>query len=124
MGEVCSGTIAITVVAKASGRYVCEARLSGEIGHATTKSFHGQTANHAMANALENLACVLRNEAEAGQHVSWEAVDRSPAGTAKNKRFHVILHYERLADEESKFDALHNTLLGNVVVENAEITII
>jgi hypothetical protein len=36
----------------------------------------------------------------------------------------VILHYERLVEDESKFDAAHNTLLGNTVVENAELTII
>jgi len=34
------------------------------------------------------------------------------------------LHYERVAEEESKFEAMHNTLLGNTVVENAEISII
>ena len=63
-------------------------------------------------------------EAEAEQRLDWEAVDRSASGKAIDKRFHVILHYERVAEEESKFEAMTNTLLGNTVVENAEVTII
>jgi hypothetical protein len=63
-------------------------------------------------------------EAEAEQQVDWEAVDRSPSGKVNEKRFHVILHYERVAEEESKFDATLNTQLGNTVVENAEIVLI
>jgi len=51
-------------------------------------------------------------------------VDRSTSGKGIDKRFHVILHYERVAEEESKFEALENTLMGNTVVENAEISII
>lgn len=42
----------------------------------------------------------------------------------QEKRFHVILHYERVTEDESKFEALLNTQLGNTVIENAEITII
>lgn len=124
MSEMSSGTIAITVILQANGRYVCEVRPSPEIGDGTTKRLRGQTANHAIANALETLARALRAEAEAGQNVDWDAVDRSPSGTVNDKRFHVILHYERLVEEKSKFEAMHNTLLGNTVVENAEITII
>jgi hypothetical protein len=36
----------------------------------------------------------------------------------------VILHYERIAEEESKFEAIHNTIMGNTVVENAKITVV
>lgn len=124
MGETSSGTVAIKVTQQANGRYLCELRPSPEVGHGTTKSYHGQTANHAMANALEDLARGLRSEAEAGQKVDWDAVDRSPSGADTDKRFHVILHYERLVEEVSKFEAMHSTLLGNTVVEQAEITII
>ncbi len=36
----------------------------------------------------------------------------------------MILHYERIAEDESKFEARHNTIMGNTVVENAQITLI
>jgi hypothetical protein len=124
MDETSSGTIAFTIVPQAKGRYACELTTSPPIGVRTRRRFHGQTAKHALANALESLALALRLKVEAEQAVDWDAVDRSPSGEGEDKRFHVILHYERLLDEESKFDALHNTLLGNTVVENAETTII
>jgi hypothetical protein len=63
-------------------------------------------------------------EAEAEQKVDWDAVDRSPSGKVKEKRFHIILHYERVAKEESKFEAMVNTQMGNTVIENAAISII
>jgi phosphoribosylformylglycinamidine (FGAM) synthase PurS component len=63
-------------------------------------------------------------EAEAEQNIDWEAVDRSPSGKVNEKRFHVILHYEHVTEDESKFDAMQNTLLGNTVIENAEVSII
>jgi hypothetical protein len=34
----------------------------------------------------------------------------------------MILHYERVT--ESKFEAFHDTLLGKMVIENAEIAVI
>ncbi len=119
-----SGNIAVTIVPQSAGRYACEVTptLDGRTG--PTKTFHGQSAKHAIAIALEGLARSFRKEAEAEQDIDWEAVERSPAGKVVEKRFHVILHYERVAEEESKFDAFHNTLLGNTVVENAEIAII
>jgi hypothetical protein len=119
-----SGTIAITVLPQPNSRYLCEVTpsLEGRIG--PTKRFHGQNPKHAIAVALENLARRFRMEAEAEQKIDWEAVDRSPSGKVNEQRFHVILHYERVAEEESKFEAMVNTQLGNTVVENAEITII
>lgn len=119
-----SGNIAINVILQADDRYVCEVTpsLEGETG--PTKRFHGQNPKHAIAIALENLAHAFRKEAEAEQNVEWEAVDRSPSGKAIDKRFHVILHYERVAEVESKFEAIVNTQMGNTVVENAEISII
>ena len=103
MDERSSGTIAVLVIPQANGRYRCEVTptLAGETG--ATKAFHGQTANHAVANALEDLARSLRAGVEAGQNVDWDAVDRSPSEEVIDKRFHVILHYERLVKDESKF---------------------
>lgn len=118
-----SGSIVIAVIPH-NGRYICEVTPHLEGTPCTTKSFHGQTANHAIAVALEDLAGALRKEVESGQDVGWDAVDRSPTGAVIDKHFHVILHYERLVEEESKFTAITNTMLGNTVVENAEITII
>lgn len=123
-GNQYSGSIAITVVPQTNGRYVCEATPTLEGQTRPSKKFHGQTRNHAIAIALENLARAFRLEAEAEQKVDWDAVDRTASGEAIEKRFHVILHYERVAEEESKFEAMHNTLLGNTVVENADIAII
>jgi hypothetical protein len=119
-----SGSIVVTVIPQANGRYVCEVTPNLPGGTGTTKAFHGQTANHAIACALEDLARALRVEVEAGQNVAWDAVDRSPSGKVEEQRFHVILHYEGLVDEESKFEAMHNTVLGNTVTENAEVTVI
>jgi hypothetical protein len=124
MDETSSGNIAFIVTPQANGRYVCKLKspLAGETD--ATKPYHGQTPNHAIANALEDLARALRVEVEAGQNVDWDAVDQSPTGKVIDKHFHVILHYERLVEDESKFDAMQNTQLGNTVVENAELTII
>jgi hypothetical protein len=119
-----SGSIAVAVIRQANGRFICKVTPTLPGGSSKTKAFHGQTANHAIANALEDLARALRAEVEAEQQVDWDAVDRSPSGEVIEKRFHVILHYERLVEDESKFEALHNTILGNTVVENAEVTII
>jgi hypothetical protein len=119
-----SGNIAITVVPQANGRSICQVTPSLEGRTSPTKSFHGQTPKHAIAIALENLARKFRIEAEAEQNVDWEAVDRSSSGKLSEKRFHVILHYERVVEEESKFEAMVNTQMGNTVVENAEISII
>lgn len=119
-----SGNVYIAVVPKENGHYACELTLS--LGGRTepTKSFHGQNPDHAIANALEELADAFRTQAEADQALVWDAVDQSTSGQPIEKRFHVILHYERVALEESKFEALTNTLMGNTVVENAEVSII
>lgn len=126
MGQIpsTSGNIAIVVTAQANGCCVCEVTpsLDGQTGPA--QSFHGQNRNHAIGIALENLAHSYRSQAEAEQNTDWEAVDRSPSGRAIDKHFHVILHYERIATEESKFEAMLNTHLGNTVIETAYTTII
>jgi hypothetical protein len=95
MDDTSSGNITFIVIPQANGRYDCKLKspLAGETG--ATKPYQGQTANHAIANALEDLARALRVEVEAGQNADWDAVDRSPSGKVIDKHFHVILHYER-----------------------------
>jgi phosphoribosylformylglycinamidine (FGAM) synthase PurS component len=73
---------------------------------------------------LEQLADEYRQMAEERQNIGWDAVERSDAGETITKRYHVILHYERIAEDESKFETMHNTIMGNTVVENAKITVI
>jgi phosphoribosylformylglycinamidine (FGAM) synthase PurS component len=124
MPQTHSGNIAITVIQQANGQYVCELTSSLESRTSPKQSFHGQNAKHAIAIALENVARAIRLEAEEEQNIDWEGVDRSSSGKIIEKRFHVILHYEHVAAEESKFDAMQNTMLGNTVVENAEMSII
>jgi hypothetical protein len=85
---------------------------------------YGQSQEHAIAIALEQLAADYRQKAEAQQPGDWLAVERSESGTLIDKHYHVILHYECIAEDESKFEAAHNVRLGNTVVENAEITVI
>jgi phosphoribosylformylglycinamidine (FGAM) synthase PurS component len=51
-------------------------------------------------------------------------VERSQTGEAIIKSYHVILHYECINEAESKFEAMHNTIMGNTVVEDAKITVI
>ncbi len=124
MSQTTSGNIAINVIPQATGGWVCEITSSLAGRNGPTKRFHGQTQDHALALALEDLASAFRTEAEAEQNIESETIDRSAFGEVINKHFHVILHYECVAEEESKFEAMTNTLLGNTVVENAEIAII
>src|SRR5207244_7592356 len=84
----------------------------------------GQSRSHAIALAVEDLARDFRLQAEAEQNGDWEAVERSRSGKAIERRFHVIVHYETVIEEESKFEAHVETLMGNTVVENAEVSII
>lgn len=118
-----SDNVAISVT-PGDGRYLCRLTLTLQGRTRETRSFHGQSANHATAIALEDLAREFRKEAEAEQNIAWDAVERSLSGKVMDKRFHVVLHYERIIDEESKFEAMHSTILGNTVIENAEISII
>ncbi len=119
-----TGNIALAVIPQANGRYLCKATplFDGRTG--PTRSFHGQTSSHAIALALEDLARQFRIEAEAEQNIAWDEVERSPSGKVREKRFHVILHYETIIDEESKFEARNDILMGNTVIENAETSII
>jgi hypothetical protein len=119
-----SGSIAFTVTQQADGFYVCEMTLSPEQPNKPSKRFHGQSQKHAISIALEDLARKFRDEAETEQNIGWQDVERSPSGENILKHYHVILHYDRIAEDESKFEAMHNTIMGNTVVENANITVI
>ena len=119
-----TGNIAIHVQPQENGEYVCQ--LSPDLSNASRDIIHchGQSKEHAIAIALEQLASTYRQIAEEQQETSWDEVERSPSGEIIDRRFHVILHYERIAEEASKFEAMHNTIMGNTVAENAQITVI
>jgi hypothetical protein len=119
-----TGTITIAVQPQDNGQYICQ--LSSSLSDSPRENIqcYGQTKEHAIAIALEQLADEYRRMAEEQQNVNWDTVDRSDSGEPITKHYHVILHYERIAEEESKFEAMHNTIMGNTVVENANITVI
>ncbi|MEG5137767.1 MULTISPECIES: hypothetical protein [unclassified Microcoleus] len=120
-----AGTIAIDVCAQSNGQYLCQISSSLSDRPNDTMNFYGQTKEHAIAIALEHLATRYRQRAEESQnHLDWDAVELSDSGEPIEKRYHVILHYERIAKEESKFEAMQNTLLGNTVVEMGKLSII
>ena len=117
-------TLLLTVTAQENEQYICQitSLLGEQTGHAQT--FRGQNQNHAIAIALESLAADYRQAAEEEQQIEWDVVERSEVGTPVQNYYHVILHYETIAEEESKFYAMHDTIMGNTVVENATITIV
>lgn len=124
ISTITSGHVAITISPQADGHHIAEAACALGEQIAVTSELHGQSMKHAVSMVLEQLARKFRQEAEAEQNLAWDAVDRLPSGAVKEKRFHVILHYERVTEDESKFEAMLNTQLGNTVVENAEISAI
>ncbi|MBD2451500.1 hypothetical protein H6G76_31170 [Nostoc sp. FACHB-152] len=119
-----TGTITIAVQHQDNGQYICQ--LSSSLSDSPRENIqcYGQTKEHAIAIALEQLADEYRRIAEERQNIAWDRVERSNSGEPIAKHYHVILHYERIAEEESKFEAMHNTIMGNTVVENANITVI
>ncbi|AVH63786.1 hypothetical protein [Nostoc sp. 'Peltigera membranacea cyanobiont' N6] len=119
-----TGTITIAVQPQDNGQYICH--LSSSLSDSPRENIqcYGQTQEHAIAIALEQLADDYRKIAEERQNIAWDTVERSNSGEPIAKHYHVILHYERIAQEESKFEAMHNTIMGNTVVENANITVI
>ena len=116
--------LSLTVTAQENEQYIC--RVTSSLGEQTgdTKTFRGQNQNHAIAIALEKLAADYRQAAEEEQQIEWDTIERSEAGTPVQNYYHVVLHYETIAEDESKFYAMHNTIMGNTVVENATITIV
>ena len=119
-----TGSIAITVLPQANGQYLCQMTPSLSDQSRNSSEFFGQTPEHAIAIALEHLAEEYRSLAENRQDLDWDQVERSEAGEPVEKHYHVILHYERIAAAESKFEAMHDTMMGNTVVENAKTTVI
>ena len=119
-----TGTIAIDVCAQSNGQYLCQIASSLSDRPDDSTNFYGQTKEHAIAIALENLADEYRQKAEESQNINSLAVETSDSGEPINKYYHVIVHYERIAEDESKFEAFHNTIIGNTVVENAKVSII
>jgi hypothetical protein len=105
---------------QANGHTLCE--LSHPAGEPIRS--HGQTPDHAIANALEQLANQYRKTADADQSIDWSAVEQSESGEPIEKEYHVILHYETITTAESKFEAMHDTMMGNTVIENALINVI
>ena len=112
---------AITVYPQNNGQYTCEfSNLS-----TNTIRCYGQTREHAIANALEKLAADYRQIAEdQQQNIGWDEIKKSETGEVIENSYHVILYYEDIIEVESKFEAMHNTIMGNTVVENAIITVI
>jgi hypothetical protein len=116
------GQITFAVQPLENGRFACTLApgLTDQVGAA--RVFYGESREHALAVAFEHLADHYRTAAEAGQ------LAREPRGAETTggplKRYHVILHYEDTVEEESRFEALHSTLLGNTVIENAKCTLI
>ncbi|MGK7874278.1 MAG: hypothetical protein AB4426_13495 [Xenococcaceae cyanobacterium] len=113
-------TIRLNLIPTEDGRYLCHLSTNLTELDRTEPTFSGQTKEHAIAVALEHLAAEYRSAAEQSQ-VKPEGDDTVGS---HEKRYHVILHYERIASEKSRFDAVLNTLLGNTVVENAITTVI
>lgn len=119
-----TGTITIAVLPQTNGHYVCQ--LSPSLSDRLTEDIrcYGQTKEHAIAIALEQLAEAYRRMAEEHQNLDWDVVERSESGEPIEKQYHVMLHYEDTITAESKFEAMHNTIVGNTVVENATITVV
>jgi hypothetical protein len=112
--------ITITTLPQADGHIFCElTNPTGEPIHS-----YGQASDHAIAQALENLAKQNRKIADDQQNIDWDAVEESESGDPIEKEYHVILHYEAIRTAESKFEAMHDTMMGNTVVTKATINVI
>lgn len=122
--EPMTGSITLTVLPQDNRQYICQ--ISSSLVNFSTQNLqcYGQSKEHAIAVALEQLADEYRRIAEEQQKIDWDTVERSDSGEPISKHYHVILHYEHITEEESKFEAMHNTIMGNTVVENAKITVI
>jgi hypothetical protein len=119
-----TGTIAIAVCAQSNGQYLCQISSSLSDRPHDSMNFYGQTKEHAIAIALEHLADEYREKAEESQNIDSLAVELSDSGEPINKYYHVIVHYEEISEAESKFEAVHNTIMGNTIVENARLAAI
>ncbi|MEL7358894.1 MAG: hypothetical protein AAFN40_20340 [Cyanobacteria bacterium J06560_6] len=116
--------ISMIVTPEADRRYTCELSSDDSSSDKVSIRCEGESKEHAIANTLERLASQYRQAAEAKQKTDWTTIEKSSEGEAHSKYYHVILHYERTAEDVSKFEAMHNTIMGNTVVENAQISVI
>ena len=117
------GNIEINILPQSSGDYCCKLASTLTDSPVFLQTSHGQSADHAIAIALERLAQAYRERAEEQQNLAPLAVERSPSGEVIEKRYHVVVHFEDVLMEESKFEASHSTMLGNTIIENAKINI-
>jgi hypothetical protein len=113
-------TIEIAVQPQDGGHLRCE--IKSPVG--APISSYGQLPAHAIACALEQLAEQYRELAETQQNLDWDAVEKSESGESLEKEYHVMVHYENTISAPSKFEAMHGTIIGNTIVENAKITVI
>jgi len=118
------GQVSFVVLPQENGRFACALSpgLTDKEGNECV--FYGQTREHALAVAFEHLADRYRTAAEESQLAREPKEQADEKAETPIKRYHVILHYESIIEEESRFEAMHDTLLGNTVVENAKCTLI
>jgi hypothetical protein len=92
--------------------------------HKADISCDGQLPEHAMAIALEQLAAKYRRLAEEIKSIPTLSVEKDAEGKVIEKCFHVTVHFEGIFKGESKFEVIHNTLMGSTVLESAWVTAI
>lgn len=112
-----TGNIPMTLQPLDNGQHICKLGLAFKNDTESGFQCYGQTADHAIANALEHLAAHYRQQTTNQQRLDW--TDEEKTG-----HFHVILHYERIAENETVWESSFNTIIGNTVVENAQISVI
>jgi hypothetical protein len=125
-------TLKIKVLPKGDGQYVCRlsrspkvpAKLLASSSHKADISCDGQLPEHAIAIALEQLAAKYRRLAEEIQSIPTLSVEKNAEGKVIEKCFHVTVHFEGIFKGKSKFEVIHNTLMGSTVVESAWVTAI
>ncbi len=118
------GNITIAIQHQNNGHMLCELSPTLDTPDGGPVRCYGQTPEHAIACALEQLAETYRQTAQSQQNLDWDAVAQSASGEPIEKQYHVMLHYESTITASSKFEAIHDTIMGNTVVENAKITVV
>ncbi len=118
-----TSTITMNVHTNDQGQFVCQMSSVLDPPRADTTCY-GQTAEHAIAITLEQLASSYREMVELEQNRDLDAVEFSETGKPIKKRYHIVLHYENIRETKSKFHALEETILGNSVIEDGTISLI
>jgi hypothetical protein len=116
--------ITIAIQHQDNGHVLCELAPTHNNQAGEPVRCYGQTPEHAIACALEQLAEQYRKIAQTQQNPDWYTVEESESGEPIEKQYHVMLHYESTITAPSKFEAMHDTMTGNTVVENAKTTVI